>query len=297
MRFIVVGASGFLGRHILKLAHSLGYEAIGTQSRSNYPDLITFDLLQDRLETCLPSSFLESDVPTFGVICAAVTPMDRCIHDQENSYKVMVTNTIQLIESMVAFKIKPVFMSTSFVYDGKVGYYNEQQPYSPISEYGRNKAIVDEYLQKKQPKALVLRLDKIVGDQPSENHLFSEWHQLVKQDQPIICIQDQLFSPTLVDDIARATISGCEHGLTGVYNTTNSEFFTREELARQFVFALGKEAKIISKPQDSFNFLSRRPLKSYLDSTKLVKALGIRFTSMREVINSFISLQSQVKIL
>lgn len=109
----------------------------------------------------------------------------------------------------------------------------------------------------------------------------------MKQKAPITCIQGQVFSPTLVDDVAKAIVLSCELGLHGVYNMANTEFFSREELARQFVAALGGEAVVVAKPQEDFNFLDPRPLKSYLDSTRFLKATGMRFTSMREVFNAF----------
>ena len=95
------------------------------------------------------------------------------------------------------------------------------------------------------------------------------------------------FSPTFTGDIAREIYLGCKNGLSGVYNLANPEFFLRDELARQFSLALGEEAQIISKPQSKFNFVEPRPLKSYLDSSRFVKATGMYFTTMREVFNTF----------
>ena len=288
MKFLIVGASGFIGRHTLAYAKSLGYDSLGTRCQSKYPGLITFDLLRHPIKDCIDVSFYETDEPVYGVICATFSQIDRCFREREVSSLLNVENTIRLIRDLKALGIKPVFLSSSFVYDGSIGYYNEEYPPNPINEYGRHKVMVENFINRNTPNVLILRLDKIVGDDPLERHLFSEWYQCIRENQPITCIEGQLFSPTLVKDVAKAVIMSCQQGLTGLYNVANSEFFTREELARQFILALGKEAKIICKPQKEFNFADQRPLKSYLDSTKFVKITSMRFTSMREVFRVFI---------
>ena len=287
MKFLIVGASGFVGKHMLAYTKSLGYDSLGTQWQSQNPGLITFDLLQHQIKDCIDISFYETDEPVYGVICASFSQIDRCLREREVSSLVNVENTIRLIRDLKAIGIKPVFLSSNFVYDGSIGYYNEEYPPNPINEYGRQKVMVENFINRSTPNVLVLRLDKIVGDDPLERHLFSEWYHCIRENQPIICIEGQLFSPTLAQDVAKAVIMSCQQGLTGLYNLANSEVFTREELARQFILSLGKEATIISKPQREFNFADPRPLKSYLDSTKFVKITGMRFTSMREVFRVF----------
>ncbi len=287
MKFLIIGASGFIGSHMLAYVRFKGYEALGTQSRARYPGLIVFDLLRHRIRDCIPPSFLESDEATFGVICAKFGPMDRYALDPERSYRVEVEKTILLIEDLITLGVKPIYLSSSYVFDGGVGYYSEDYPHSPVSAYGRNKAEVERFLQSRPQDTLALRLDKIVGDDPSETHLFSEWYQWMTENRPITCIEGQILSPTFVGDVAKGVVLSCQQGLSGLYNLANPEFFSRDELARQFALALGTEPVIVCKPQAEFNFLDRRPLKSYLHSTKFIKTTGMRFTSMREVFRAF----------
>jgi len=199
-----------------------------------------------------------------------------------------VENTIRLIQDLQDLGVKPLVISSHAVFDGETGYEDEQRPRKPVSEYGRQKAEVECFIEVHRSDALVLRLDKLVGDNPTDKHMFSEWYQLILNNSSVTCIQGQLFAPTHVRDVARAIVLSCQRDLTGFFNLAGPEFFTREELARQFAFMLGREASIVSKPMEEFGFLDRRPLKSYLDSTKFVESTGMRFTSMRGVIRSFI---------
>ncbi len=287
MKFLIIGTSGFVGRHVYDYVRSVGQEAMGTQSTSHDPELITFDLSRHRIKDCVPTSFLESDEEIFGVICIKFGLMDRYARELELSNKIEVKNMTLLIEDLVSIGIKPVYLATSYVFDGSAGYYPDDFPHSPISEYGRQKAKVEKYIKNSSKDILALRLDKIVGDNPSDAQLFSEWYQWMSESRSITCIKGQILSPTFAGDIAKGIYLGCKNGLSGIYNLANPEFFLRDELARQFALALGRKAQIISKPQAEFDFVEPRPLKSYLDSSRFIKATGMQFTSMREVFNTF----------
>jgi len=203
------------------------------------------------------------------------------------SRAINVDGTLQLVDDLLARGVKPVFLSSSCVYDGELGYYGEDQPSSPLNEYGRQKVEVERALVKNASDALVLRLDKVVGDDPAERQLFTEWYRWVQIGRAITCLEGQVLSPTFVGDVARAIVLSCELGLTGVYHLANPEFLARDELARQFLAALGTNGCVESRPQTSFGFTDPRPLKSCLDSSRFVRATGMRFTPMREVFAAF----------
>lgn len=287
MKFLVVGASGFVGRNILAHVRSLGFEAVGTQSRPREIGLVKFDLLQDRIADCVERSFFEQNETVHVVICAVVSDMDRCFQDRETSRRINVENTIRLIEDVRALKARPVFLSSCFVFDGTTGYYTEEHPLSPANEYGRHKAEVENHLRAHAPDAFVARLDKIVGDRPDEHQLFAHWYKRMRENQPIVCIRGSLLSPTYVRDVAQAIVVACQEELHGVYHVANPEFFHRDELARQFCYELGRTPNVITKPLEEFNFPDNRALKSYLDGSRFANASDMRFTPMREVFQKF----------
>ena len=269
------------------MAHlgSAGLSALGTQSKPRHHELIVFNLLDHRIRNRVDEAFFQSDQPVIGIICAGVSRLDLCRREQSTSYQVNVLGTFRLIDDLVDAGVKPLFLSSDGVFDGTLGYYNEKHPCSPIHEYGRQKVQVEEYLQAVAPGSLIIRLGRLVGDNLAESHLFSEWYRLIQERQQIACIERQILSPTYVNDVAEGIILACKQGLEGVYHLANPEFFPREELAQQFVWALGRQAEVVCKPEREFKLLERRAAKTYLDSTKFVKTTGMRFTSMREVFN------------
>ncbi|MCF7762493.1 MAG: sugar nucleotide-binding protein [Verrucomicrobia bacterium] len=276
LRFLVVGASGFIGCHLMHHIRSRGFDAFGTSSA-------TMNLLTDRI-----ADVIGDFRPTHTIIAAVISNMDRCLAEREMSYRVNVTNTIRLIEDVRSMGSRPVFLSTNFVFDGSVGCYNEEAPISPVNEYGRHKAEVEGYLRANVPEGLVTRLSTNVGDNPGEAHLFSQWYQLLIENKPIVCIDGAMISPTYVEDVAHALVTCCERKITGLFHLANTESFYRNDLALKFCDAFGKKANIIRKPLREFGFLDNRALKADLDSSKFVHTTGLSFTPMGEVIRRFI---------
>jgi dTDP-4-dehydrorhamnose reductase len=288
VKLLIIGASGFIGRRLYAEALARGHTVLGTQSSGKYDNYYSFNLASDRIGDVLPPDFLpkKDEIPC-AVICSAISKIEFCSTHRELTYEVNVTNTIRLLQDLRGFGIKTAYLSSDAVFDGHRGYYDETAACAPVNAYGRHKAEVEQYMLKHAATDLVLRLSKVVGDRPDEQHLLSEWYQCVQSGKPIRHFDGQVLSPTYVQDIAQGILISLEKGLSGLYNMANSEFFLREELARQFMFALGKQVDNVTLPEETFGFSEARAKRTYLDSTKFNKTVGMRFTSMREVFNLF----------
>jgi dTDP-4-dehydrorhamnose reductase len=287
IKYIVVGASGFVGRNIFGYLREKGKTVIGTKASSLAEGLVHFDLAQNSLRDSIGPEFFRGEAKLSVIIAAVISDMDRCFQDPMASRNVNVDKTIQLIEEVKSLGAKPVFLSSCFVFDGNKGYYTENDAYSPANEYGRHKVEVEKFITAHVPEAFVARLDKIVGDQPNERQLFANWHGRLSRKEPIVCIKGSLLSPTYVLDVAKAIDLACTENIHGIFHVSNSEFFYRDELARQFCLSLGVPPNVISKPIEEFNFPDNRALKSYLDGSRFREKSGLMFTSMRDVFLKF----------
>lgn len=287
MKFLIVGASGFIGSHLLRAANAAGYEVLGTCARTNHAELLPFDLRSDRIDSCLPAGFLDEDCHV--VICSATSRIDRCFQEPEISRRVNVEGTMQLIDDVADRAASVVFLSTSHAFNGETGGYTEDDPTSPITEYGRQKVEVEDDLLADVSNSLVLRLDKVVGDRPGERHLFNEWWEAIQAGRPIRCIEGQVLSPTLVTDVANAVITGGERNLWGLYHVAAPEAVARSELAERFVRAAGADVEVVSLPVDAFGFDDVRPLRTHLNGDRFVAASGMAFTTMQNAMDRFLA--------
>jgi len=287
MKYVIVGASGFVGSNLMRHLRGLGCAVVGTQSLSRAAGLVTFDLERDRILDCVPKSFFEGPEKVSLVVAAVISDMDRCLTERERSYRINVTHTIRLLQDVAAIGAKPIYISSNFVFDGTLGYYNETDLVAPANEYGRHKAEVEAYLSGNIPQAFVARFDKIVSGDPTEKHLLANWYKELVAGRPIVALRGSLLAPTYVGDAAKALVLAAERDFCGIYHVANAEYFYREELAFQFCRALGKKAEIISRPAEEFNFPDTRALKSNLDGSRFAGLAAMRFTSMREVFALF----------
>lgn len=285
MKYLVIGASGFLGGRLLSVLKREVNSVVGTRASSERADLLRFNLLDDRIADCIPRSFLNSEEAGCAVVCACVCQVDRCFREREMTQILNVDNTIRLIDDLRSFQWRVVFISTGHVFDGRMGYCAEDEPFSPIHEYGRQKASVESWIKNNAPDVLVLRPGKLVSDNFEDSNMFGEWYRDVSSGKPITCISDQILAPTLVSDVCRAIIDADNRGLTGVYHVSNTEFFVREELARQFLRALNLSGSVVVKDQAEMGFAEPRPLLDYLNSTKFLEATQMRFTTTGSIFN------------
>lgn len=293
-RFLVIGASGFVGRHLMQRLDSLGIPAVGTRSRSGKralrENLVPFDLANDRIADVLDPSFFDSPQPASlnAAICATVDNMDACFRDAAHYHRIYVDGICRLIDDLVALGVRPVFFSTCYVFDGAKGFYSENHPVSPVNEYARQKYAVEQHLAAHAPNGWTLRLDKIVGDDPGEETLFTHWLRLVRENRPIVCIADSELSPTYVGDVVEAVWRSAEWNLSGLHHVANPERFLRVDLARAFCRSLGvPNHPVVERPLKDFGFADARALKSSLNGSRFEKLTGIQHTSMATVLARF----------
>ncbi len=254
-------------------------------------DLVPFDLDVDRIADSVGAvdpDFFAGPHPVEAVLCAAVGNMDWCHREREVSRRIYVEGACRLIDDLTALGARTTFLSTCFVFDGATGDYDEDHPVAPVNEYARQKLDVERHLAAVAPRGCTVRLDKVVGDDPAEPTLFTQWLGLLHGNSPIVCIADSVLSPTFVGDVVEAILLGARHGLSGVHHVANPEQFLRADLARAFREGLGApDHPVEERALASFRFADARALKSSLNGSRFARLTGLRATPMREVIRRF----------
>ena len=99
-------------------------------------------------------------------LCAAIARLAACAADPEGSAHINVTQTLALIERLLARGIPVLFLSTNQVFDGRTPHERAEAPHSPVSEYGRQKARTEAALLRQMERGApvaILRLAKVVS--------------------------------------------------------------------------------------------------------------------------------------
>jgi dTDP-4-dehydrorhamnose reductase len=287
-RFLIIGGSGFIGGHCLrKLQSSTDTEVLGTGSRPEHGGLIKFDLASDSITNCLPAAWREPGGPKWAVLCAAVSPIDRCALDPGFARSIMVDRSKRCVDELANLEFRTVFLSTSYVFGDEPRGFREDDAPAPMNQYGFLKREMELYLLAAHPSALIARLGKAIGDLPDDRHLLSDWHRLATNRQPIVCIQDQVLCPTLVSDVVAVIEQACRSGLHGVYHVANPEPTRRDVLAAKFLRVCRLETEIRSLTAEQLGLHEPRPLFSWLKSDKIIRDCGAQFTSVEEILERY----------
>lgn len=151
-KILVVGGAGYIGSHMVKCLNQAGYEPIvldnlssGHRDAVQGAELIVGDMMNADL---LEKIFAQHD---FAAVMhfAALIQVGESVEQPVKYYQNNVAATLQLLTTMLKWKVKNfIFSSTAAVY-GEPQYtpINEQHPLAPINPYGRSKHMVEQMLE------------------------------------------------------------------------------------------------------------------------------------------------------
>lgn len=286
MKYLIIGASGFIGGAIYKYCKKLNLEVYGTY-RSCYEsdNLLRFDQIYESLNDLIRKYKIE-DFNDFAVImCAANTSIDSCKEDEYSSRLLNVISTKKVVNEILELGGKPVFLSSEAVFDGKRGLYSELDTPCPITVYGNQKLEVENYILNSTDECLIFRISRAVSSVRGDGDIFDDFRDKILRGEPITCIENQSFNPTEVGDIAKCVILACERRLNGIYHIANRTYISRAELARFYsAEVLHKKAYIVEKGIGEMHFLDNRHIYGGLNAEKIENVLNFRFKELQDIL-------------
>lgn len=230
MKVFIAGASGLVGGNCMKHFTEQGWEVAGSYFSFQAPGTVYYNTLQ-------PEDANNFDVKAFNpdviVHCGAMTHVDNCELNPDQSYQQTVQSTINLIALSKACNARFVYISTDYVFDGKQGPYAEDAPVSPLSVYARHKLEAEQLSLKKIDNTLVLRITNVYGDEVrGKNFIARIIEQCVnKQKLTLKLPYDQYASPANAWDIARVMFVLLRDNKQGIYHVASTDYLNRVELA------------------------------------------------------------------
>jgi UDP-glucose 4-epimerase len=170
-RLIISGSTGYLGAYLTKYFRSKSFDVFTAGRRS---DDIYFDF------NSTPMFNTTGNLPKVDafVHCAAANEL-LCREDAELALHYNVCGTRSALEFCVRNKVeKFVYISTFHVYGAEAGYIDETTCTAPITEYGLNHLLAEEYVKMyarlHQIEVLIVRPTNIFGI-PTDMQQFNRW--------------------------------------------------------------------------------------------------------------------------
>jgi dTDP-4-dehydrorhamnose reductase len=282
--FLIVGGDSEIGAAIFAALKSQGQAAAATTRRR---DLVG----QDRPFLDLGASLDDFEPPqrvTSACICAAVARLGDCAADPHASARINVTQTLALVDKLLARDIHVLFLSTNRVFDGRVPHVPPNAPHSPVSEYGRQKArtesALSDYIVRGVPMG-ILRLAKVVSPRTP---LFQQWIADLARGKQISAFGDMTLAPTEITLVCSAIGSVLSERASGIFQLTGSRDVSYADVGRFLAGKLGVDSSLVQETSARAAGLPEGTilLHSTLDSSALRDRFGLQAPDVWQVIES-----------
>jgi len=282
----VIGASGFIGAHLLKKYRDIFPDCIGTGFSRTTAGLTSFDLRNPK-QTDLR---LQETGHQAVIIASAMPNVGWCESHPDESYELNVKGTLKLVSQLAQKGIKVYFMSSDYVFDGKTGGYTDQAQTSPVTEYGRQKAEVEKEIPNLTDNYAVLRLSKIYGTCWQDKTLIDDLAFSLLKGQKLTVATDQFFSPTHVKDVVAMTLYAQEQNAKGVINLCHSQVYSRYQIAQKLAEALAVSPLLLQNTLlHAIPGMENRPLNTSLVCSPLLEKLQTSLWTVEEAIETVAS--------
>lgn len=281
-RALVIGGSGFVGR---RLVEALGDRGLATYRSRPMDGGVRFDATEERLRdrlAALPADLTHVFVP-FGTI-----DMEGCAADYEATARVNVEAVTAVLADALDAGLKPVFVSTDYVFGGERPLWREEDEARPRMAYGAQKLAVERWLKDRGGDWLICRLSKVLSDRLEPANMLAGWAADIRAGKRLRLAADQYFSPAAAADLARAMITLAEVDARGLFHVAGPERVSRFGLFERLAAShpeFARRAKGLAEPCSlhDFGFREVRPLDTSLDTTRLNRTIPMKFKPMADL--------------
>jgi len=279
-KILVTGASGLLGRPILKsLQEVSSWKVTGTAFTRAGEDLVKVDLSDlDNLP-----GFLDGIQPDIIIHSAAERRPDVSQRDQEGTERLNVGTTTRIAEWASANDAFIVYISTDYVFDGTTPPYTPDSLPNPLNSYGKSKLAGEIAVLSACQDCAILRVPILYGqvEYIDESAVLSIVKQIIdaSDGEQITAENWATRHPTLTDDVADVIKQMLLYkekypSLKGIFHWSGNEAMTKYEMAIAFAQYLHfDEDRII--PDNNPPAGAPRPKNSQLD-TACLTSIGIK---------------------
>ena len=281
MKLLITGANGQLGRELRALLDGDGRFA------PTYTDVDELDITNREAV----DHFIDMLRPDYIVNCAAYTAVDRAEDDEATALLINATAVENLALAAARTGARMVHVSTDYVFDGNGNRpYREDDSPHPVSAYGRTKLEGEQVLTRLLPgQFVILRTAWLYS--PHGKNFVKTMLELGRTRDQLRVVYDQVGSPTLATDLARAiiTVLTAPQWHAGIYHYTNEGVISWYD----FTLAIHRLAGITTcdvQPCLSHEFPAKahRPAYSVLDKAKFKDTFGVTIPYWEDSLKQFI---------
>lgn len=312
MKVLVVGGAGYIGSHMVKMLLFNGHEVLTFDNLSNgYRDAVLGGefVHGDLADLAALDNVFHQYKPQAVMHFASFIQVGESLRRPDIYYRNNFSNTLNLLDTMVAYEVKHfIFSSTAAVF-GEPNYVpiDEVHPNHPVNPYGRSKWMVEQILADYDYafglKSVCLRYFNAAGADPDgqlgerhdpETHLIplilqaasgrrSEIHVFGRDydTHDGTCVRDYIH----IVDLCSAHLLALEYlargGISEQFNLGNGEGFSVQQVIDTVERVTGRKVNVVDGPRRGGD-----PARLVADSTRARAKLGWKpvFTDLEAIV-------------
>jgi dTDP-4-dehydrorhamnose reductase len=296
-RMLVTGGSGYLGGWVARLACA-GWDTTATyfahpveggedEDRDGDEDAGRPDVTWRRLDVrdgAAVEALVDEVRPAAIVHTAASNPGGDADFEAVN-----VDGTRHVARAARACGARLIHVSTDVLFDGGKGSYVEEDLPTPITPYGRSKALAEEevraHLFLPRAEAVIVRTSLIYGWRPRVDRHTRWVVEGLKAGTPVRLFTDELRCPVWVESLAAAVVELAGMDYTGVLHVAGAQPLSRYEFGVRLVRFHGLDPSPIIPARSPVDRSGpRRPLDCTLDCSRARAFLRTPLPGVDEVL-------------
>ena len=315
MKIFIIGGAGYIGSHMVKIAHQAGHEVITLDNLSTgHKDAVLYGEFEfcDILDAVKLNELFVKHKPDAVMHFSAYSLVGESVIDPYKYYYNNVSGALSLLKVMIDNKCRKFIFSSSAAIFGNPEYtpIDENQPKNPINPYGKSKLMVEEILKDFESayglKYVSFRYFNAAGHDPDgelserhdpETHLLPIIMQAVSGERESVsifgndydthdgtCVRDYVH----VNDLSNAHLKGIDYlndinSKSTAFNLGNGEGFSVKEVIQKIKDITKKDFKVINESRrdgdPSILVASNKEAKKALN-------LQLQFSGLEDIINT-----------
>lgn len=284
---LITGANGFLGYYLVQQLLQKNFTVLATGKGENRlpfkNENFTYHLLDFTSKESVAAVFAKTK-PDVIIHCGAISKPDECEQNREAAILFNVTGTINLLQASEKVSAHFIFLSTDFVFQGDKGFYKEDDERAPVNFYGETKVLAEDEVMQYSFTWTIVRTVLVYGRTFSgRENIVTNTAKALQQGNALKIFDDQVRTPTYVEDLAAGIVTIVEKGATGIYHLSGEDVRTPYSVAVETAQILGYDAGLITPVKaEEFDQPARRPAKTGFDITRAKIDLSFQPISFTE---------------
>ena len=275
-RMLVTGGSGYLGGWVVRLARAEWDVTTTYLSHAVDDPGVDWQRL-DVQDKAAVTSLVDEVRPQVVIHTAALNPGQGSDFDAVNT-----AGTHHIARAAASVGSRLIHLSSDVLFDGRKGSYVEDDSPSPITPYGRSKALAEEQVQVSGAEAVIVRTSLIYGWRPTVARAVQWMIDDLQAGKSVRLWTDEVRCPIWVESLAAAVVELAGMSYAGVLHVAGAQSLSRYEFGVRLLRFHGVDpSSMISMPSSKDKL---RPLDCTLDCSRARTLLGTPLPGVDEVL-------------